>query len=58
MAIRSDLPTGMTVALSRGNDRAILTAMGAIGALTPADVPADLLARTRQEPGELSSSPR
>jgi sugar/nucleoside kinase (ribokinase family) len=47
MATRTDLPTGMTVALSRGNDRAILTAMGAIGALTPADVPADLLARTR-----------
>jgi sugar/nucleoside kinase (ribokinase family) len=47
MATRADLPTGMTVALSRGSDRAILTAMGAIGALTSADVPADLLARTR-----------
>jgi sugar/nucleoside kinase (ribokinase family) len=44
---RPDLPTGMTVSLSRGDDRAILTAMGAIGALQPADVPADLLARAR-----------
>lgn len=47
MPTRHDLPTGMTVALSRGNDRAILTAMGAIGTLTSADVPADLLARSR-----------
>jgi sugar/nucleoside kinase (ribokinase family) len=47
MPARPDLPTGMTVSLSRGNDRAILTAMGAIGALTPADVPADLLASSR-----------
>ena len=47
MPVRAGLPTGMTVALSRGDDRAILTASGAIGALTPADVPADLLARTR-----------
>jgi sugar/nucleoside kinase (ribokinase family) len=47
MPVRADLPTGMTVALSRGDDRAILTASGAIGALTPADVPADLLSRTR-----------
>lgn len=47
MPVRAGLPTGMTVALSRGDDRAILTAPGAIGALTPADVPADLLARTR-----------
>jgi sugar/nucleoside kinase (ribokinase family) len=47
MPVRADLPTGMTVALSRGDDRAILTAPGAIGALTRADVPADLLARTR-----------
>jgi sugar/nucleoside kinase (ribokinase family) len=31
--------TGMTVALSRGGDRAILTALGAIASLTAADVP-------------------
>ncbi|MCW2890664.1 MAG: carbohydrate kinase [Actinomycetia bacterium] len=47
MAVRAELPTGMTVALSRGDDRAILTAAGAIGTLTPADVPADLLIRAR-----------
>ena len=47
MPVRVGLPTGMTVALSRGDDRAILTASGAIGALTPADMPADLLARAR-----------
>jgi len=37
----------MTVALSRGDDRAILTAEGVIGTLTPADVPAELIARAR-----------
>jgi sugar/nucleoside kinase (ribokinase family) len=47
MAVRAELPTGMTVALSRGEDRAILTAAGAIGALTPAEVPAELLIRAR-----------
>jgi sugar/nucleoside kinase (ribokinase family) len=47
MAVRAELPTGMTVALSRGEDRAILTAAGAIGALTPAEVPAELLTRAR-----------
>jgi sugar/nucleoside kinase (ribokinase family) len=47
LAVRARLPTGMTVALSRGNDRAILTAEGAIGTLTPADVPADLLGQAR-----------
>jgi sugar/nucleoside kinase (ribokinase family) len=47
MAVRAELPTGMTVALSRGDDRAILTAAGAIGTLTSADVPADLLPRAR-----------
>ena len=31
-------PTGVTVVLSRGEDRAILTALGTIAALTPADV--------------------
>ena len=34
----------MTVALSRGGDRAILTALGAMASLTAADVPASLLA--------------
>jgi len=47
MSVRASLPTGMTLVLSRGDDRAILTAPGTIGALTAADVPADLLARTR-----------
>jgi sugar/nucleoside kinase (ribokinase family) len=47
MAVRAELPTGMTVVLSRGDDRAILTAAGAIGTLTSADVPADLLPRAR-----------
>jgi sugar/nucleoside kinase (ribokinase family) len=47
MPVRAGMPTGMTVVLSRGDDRAILTASGTIGALTVADVPADLLARTR-----------
>jgi sugar/nucleoside kinase (ribokinase family) len=47
IAIRPQRPTGMTVALSRGDDRAILTAEGVIGTLTPADVPAGLIARAR-----------
>jgi sugar/nucleoside kinase (ribokinase family) len=47
LAVRAQSPTGMTVALSRGDDRAILTAEGAIGTLTPADVPGTLLPRTR-----------
>jgi sugar/nucleoside kinase (ribokinase family) len=45
--VRGDLPTGMTVALSRGGDRAILTALGAIASLTAADVPLAVLARAR-----------
>jgi sugar/nucleoside kinase (ribokinase family) len=45
--VRDDTPTGMTVALSRGSDRAILTALGTIAALAPADVPPGLLARAR-----------
>jgi sugar/nucleoside kinase (ribokinase family) len=40
-------PTGMTVALSRGEDRAILTALGAMTSLTAADIPLALLARSR-----------
>src|SRR5262252_2230867 len=34
VAVREGMPTGMTVALSRGADRAILTALGAIASLT------------------------
>jgi sugar/nucleoside kinase (ribokinase family) len=44
---RDETPTGMTVALSRGGDRAILTALGAMTSLTAADVPHALLARAR-----------
>jgi sugar/nucleoside kinase (ribokinase family) len=47
VAVRDGWPTGMTVALSRGADRAILTALGAIDSLTAADVPASLLNRAR-----------
>jgi len=47
MPVRPRSPTGMTVALSQGDDRAILTAEGVIGTLTPADIPAGLLARAR-----------
>ena len=45
--VDGELPTGVTVILSRGADRAMLTAPGAIGALTPGDVPAELLGRAR-----------
>jgi sugar/nucleoside kinase (ribokinase family) len=45
--VRDGTPTGMTVALSRGGDRAILTALGAIASLTSADVRHDVLARAR-----------
>jgi sugar/nucleoside kinase (ribokinase family) len=47
VAVRDDVPTGMTVALSRGTDRAILTALGAVASLTAQDVPATLLTRAR-----------
>jgi len=47
VVIRDGTPTGMTVALSQGGDRAILTALGAVVSLTAADVPAALLARSR-----------
>jgi sugar/nucleoside kinase (ribokinase family) len=47
VAVRDGVATGMTVALSRGGDRAILTALGAIDSLTAADVPAPLLGRAR-----------
>ena len=47
VAVHDTAPTGMTVALSRGADRAILTAPGAVASLTAQDVPAALLARAR-----------
>jgi sugar/nucleoside kinase (ribokinase family) len=47
VVVCDDLPTGMTVALSRGADRAILTALGAMDSLIAADIPADLLGRCR-----------
>jgi len=47
VVIRDGTPTGMTVALSRGGDRAILTALGAVDSLTTADIPAAMLARAR-----------
>ena len=45
--VRGDLPTGMSVALSRGGDRAILTAPGGIATLAASDIPAELLASAR-----------
>jgi sugar/nucleoside kinase (ribokinase family) len=47
VVVSDAVPTGMTVALSRGGDRAILTALGAIATLTAADVPMALVARSR-----------
>ena len=37
----------MTVVLARDDDRAILTALGTIGALVTEDIPSDLVARAR-----------
>ena len=47
VAIRPGRPTGMTAILSQGQDRAILTATGAMTTVTAADVPDGLLARAR-----------
>ena len=47
VVVRPGQPTGMTVALSRGNDRAILTATGAMSTLTAPDIPGDLIRRAR-----------
>jgi sugar/nucleoside kinase (ribokinase family) len=47
VAVRKGTPTGMTVALSKGHDRAILTATGAITTLTAHDVPGALLSSAR-----------
>jgi sugar/nucleoside kinase (ribokinase family) len=44
---RPSVPTGMSVALSHGSDRAILTATGAMTSLTAGDVPRGLLRRVR-----------
>ncbi|MGH3249111.1 MAG: carbohydrate kinase family protein, partial [Trebonia sp.] len=41
------VPSGMTVALSRGADRAILTALGAMVSLTATDITSVMLARSR-----------
>ena len=40
---RAGVPTGMTVALSHADDRAILTATGAVSSLAAGDVPAALV---------------
>ena len=45
--VRPGLATGMTVALSNGADRAIITATGAMTSLTADDVPRALLAGAR-----------
>jgi sugar/nucleoside kinase (ribokinase family) len=45
--VRAAAPTGLTVVLTGGTDRAILTAAGAIGSLTASDVPVALLAGAR-----------
>jgi sugar/nucleoside kinase (ribokinase family) len=47
VAVRKQAPTGMTVALSRGGDRAILTSLGAMTSLTCEDVPAALVSSAR-----------
>ena len=47
IVIRPGLATGMSVALSDGSDRAILTATGAMTSLTAGDVPRGLLGRVR-----------
>ena len=45
--VDATVPTGATVALSRGADRAILTAIGAIDRLRVADIPLELVAAAR-----------
>jgi sugar/nucleoside kinase (ribokinase family) len=45
--VRPGQVTGMTVALSHGADRAIITAVGAMTSLTAGDVPGALLRRAR-----------
>jgi sugar/nucleoside kinase (ribokinase family) len=45
--VRPGAATGMTVALSHGIDRAIITATGAMTSLTAGDIPPDLVRRAR-----------
>jgi sugar/nucleoside kinase (ribokinase family) len=45
--VTPDRPTGASVILGNGTDRAILTALGTIGHVGVEDVPAELLGRTR-----------
>jgi sugar/nucleoside kinase (ribokinase family) len=47
VVVRPGQPTAMTVALSRGGDRAILTATGAMTTLTAADVPPSVISGAR-----------
>ena len=45
--VADDAPTGASVILTDGRDRAILTARGTIGAVTAGDVPLELLRQAR-----------
>jgi sugar/nucleoside kinase (ribokinase family) len=47
LIVDPDRPTGVTVVLSRGDDRAILTALGTIGALTAGQVDSALVTGAR-----------
>lgn len=47
LRVDPDLPTPLTVIVTRGDDRAMLTAGGALAATTAGDVPAELLASSR-----------
>lgn len=47
MRVMDDVPTGISVALARADDRAILTARGALAAFDPVDVPDNLLHQAR-----------
>jgi sugar/nucleoside kinase (ribokinase family) len=47
VVMRADVPTGMTVALSHADDRAILTATGAVASLAAGDVPQALVRGAR-----------
>src|SRR5262245_34996798 len=45
--VEPTVPTAVTVILARDDDRAILTALGTIGALGAEDIPTELVARAR-----------
>ncbi len=47
VVVDSNLKTGVTVLLSRGDDRAMLTYLGSMAALGPEDIPADAWHLTR-----------